>query len=68
MRLRNWLFGKKPDEAEGQEGSAQDESEAEEEERKRRRREEAKKKRKPYGGYFGERKGYGKMLDELDEE
>lgn len=63
VRLRNWLLGGKKEDSDTE---ADEERKREEEER--RRKEEAKKKPKPYGGYFGERKGYGKKLQELDEE
>jgi hypothetical protein len=67
VRLRNWrLGGKKEASMEDSDTEADEERKREEEER--RRKEEAKKKPKPYGGYFGEHKGYGKKLQELDEE
>jgi hypothetical protein len=71
MLRRGWsaVFGGKSQSDDYDEAALEEERRRkEEEERRRKAEEEAKKKRRPYGGYFGERKGYGRQLEELDEE
>jgi hypothetical protein len=68
MLRRGWsaVFGGKSNDYD--EDELEEDRRRKEEERSRKVEEEAKKKRRQYGGYFGERKGYGRKLEELDEE